>query len=56
MRLADLPTPALVLDREVLVANIRAMTERMRMHDVQLRPHMKTVKSIERCLSPTSAR
>lgn len=47
MRLEDLPTPALVLDRNVLAANTRAMTERMRTLGVQLRPHMKTAKSID---------
>ena len=47
MRLDDLPTPALVLDRGVLVANTTAMTARMRRLGVALRPHLKTAKSAE---------
>lgn len=47
MRLTDLPTPTLVLDRDVLAANTRAMTERMQTLGVQLRPHMKTAKSVD---------
>ena len=47
MRLEDLATPALVLERDVLVANTRAMTERMRTLGVKLRPHMKTAKSAD---------
>ncbi len=47
MRLANLPTPALVLARDVLAANTRAMTGRMRNLGVQLRPHMKTAKSVD---------
>ena len=47
MKLDDFPTPALVLDRHTLSANTSAMTERMRRHDVRLRPHMKTAKSAE---------
>ncbi len=43
----DLPTPALILDRRVLARNTRAMTERMRAFGVQLRPHMKTAKSVD---------
>jgi len=44
-RLADLRTPALVLDLSVLRRNCSVMTERMRGHGVALRPHMKTAKS-----------
>ncbi len=47
MRLADLPTPCLVLDRRVLLCNIGAMAERLERHGVPLRPHMKTAKSID---------
>jgi D-serine deaminase-like pyridoxal phosphate-dependent protein len=47
MRLQDLPTPALVLDRRVLEANTRAMTERMRRLSIRLRPHLKTAKSAD---------
>jgi D-serine deaminase-like pyridoxal phosphate-dependent protein len=47
MRIEKLPTPSLILDRDVLVTNTRAMTERMRTLGVQLRPHMKTAKSAD---------
>jgi D-serine deaminase-like pyridoxal phosphate-dependent protein len=47
MRLADLPTPALVLDRARLRRNIQAMTERYRALGVRLRPHLKTAKSVD---------
>jgi len=47
MNLAELPTPALVLDREKLAANTAAMAERARAEGVCLRPHCKTAKSAE---------
>ena len=47
MKLADLPTPCLVLDRGILVRNIGAMARAMARHGVPLRPHMKTAKSID---------
>lgn len=47
MHLADLPTPALILDRGKLEANCARMRERCRALGVGLRPHMKTLKSIE---------
>ncbi|MBM3599701.1 MAG: hypothetical protein FJX35_15935 [Alphaproteobacteria bacterium] len=47
MRLADLPTPALVLDRGRLGRNLQAMSERAKALGVDLRPHMKTAKSAE---------
>ncbi|MCH7711010.1 MAG: alanine racemase [Proteobacteria bacterium] len=47
MDLDDLPTPALVLDRGVLTANIARMNERMRRLGVPLRPHLKTAKSAD---------
>ncbi len=47
MRIADLQTPALILDRAVLARNCRAMAERMAGHGVRLRPHLKTAKSAE---------
>ena len=46
MRLHDLTTPALVLDRGVLKRNIRAMASRSVELNVPLRPHMKTPKSV----------
>jgi D-serine deaminase-like pyridoxal phosphate-dependent protein len=47
MHLADLPTPALVLDRARLRRNIQAMTERYKKLGVRLRPHLKTAKSVD---------
>lgn len=45
-RLADLPTPCLILDRGKLARNIRAMAAAVARHPgVALRPHMKTAKS-----------
>ena len=46
-RLADLPTPALLLDLDRLEANLRRMAERARRLGVALRPHIKTHKCIE---------
>lgn len=47
MKLADLPTPCLVLDRRVLTRNIAMMADALARHGVPLRPHMKTAKSID---------
>ncbi len=47
MRLAELQTPCLVLDRAVLTRNIARMNARARELGVILRPHMKTAKSAE---------
>ena len=47
MRLGDLETPCLVLDREKLALNIEGMASAAARHGVALRPHMKTAKSIE---------
>src|SRR5262249_42504914 len=47
MRLADLQTPCLVLDRGILRRNIDAMARALARHGVPLRPHMKTAKSID---------
>ena len=47
MRLEDLPTPCLVLDRETLMRNLTTMARTASRHGVALRPHMKTAKSIE---------
>lgn len=47
MKLADLPTPCLVLDRSILTRNIRHMASAVGRHGVGLRPHMKTAKSID---------
>ena len=47
MRLSELETPCLVLDREKLTRNITALHARLQGRDVNLRPHGKTAKSIE---------
>ena len=47
MKLGDLPTPCLVLDRGVLLRNISGMARALARHGVPLRPHMKTAKSID---------
>lgn len=47
MRLEDLPTPCLVLDRIVLERNLEAMRGIARRHGVLLRPHLKTAKSAD---------
>jgi D-serine deaminase-like pyridoxal phosphate-dependent protein len=47
MRLADLPTPSLILDRTRLAANCAAMAARARALGVRLRPHLKTAKSAD---------
>jgi D-serine deaminase-like pyridoxal phosphate-dependent protein len=47
MRLAELPTPSLILDRATLTANCAAMAARAAKLGVRLRPHLKTAKSAE---------
>ena len=47
MRLVDLPTPCLVLDRRILQRNLDLMARATARHGVLLRPHMKTAKSID---------
>jgi D-serine deaminase-like pyridoxal phosphate-dependent protein len=47
MKLADLSTPCLVLDRQILGRNLRTMAGNLARHKVPLRPHMKTAKSID---------
>jgi D-serine deaminase-like pyridoxal phosphate-dependent protein len=47
MRIGDLATPALILDRAVLARNCQAMAERAAERGVRLRPHLKTAKSAE---------
>lgn len=47
LRLDDLATPALVLDRDRMLANIARMRLRLAPHGVMLRPHLKTGKSVE---------
>ena len=45
MKLDQLATPALVLDRRRLLRNTQAMSERARRAGIDLRPHLKTAKS-----------
>ena len=47
MRLDDLQTPCLVLDRTILNRNLQEMAAALARLSVPLRPHMKTAKSIE---------
>lgn len=47
MHLTELATPALLLDRARLEANCERMRQRCRALGVGLRPHMKTLKSID---------
>lgn len=47
MKLTDLRTPALVLDRVAVGRNSTAMASRARQHGVKLRPHVKTAKCVE---------
>ena len=47
MKLSDLPTPCLVLDRLILARNIDRMAQAVGRLGVALRPHMKTAKSID---------
>jgi len=46
-RVGDLPTPALLLDLDVLERNLDRMAERTRALGVALRPHAKTHKCLE---------
>ena len=47
MTIDDLPTPCIVLNRPRLLRNIDAMATGLARHNVPLRPHMKTAKSID---------
>ena len=47
MLVSDLPTPALLVDRARLTANLDAMAARAEAQDVALRPHVKTHKCPE---------
>ena len=41
-RIADLPTPCVLISRRILESNLQAMAERCRSLGVRLRPHIKT--------------
>jgi hypothetical protein len=45
--LAELPTPALILDRGKLERNLARMRSAVSRHGVALRPHLKTAKSAQ---------
>jgi D-serine deaminase-like pyridoxal phosphate-dependent protein len=45
MKLEDLPTPCLVLDKGILERNLRRMSDAVHRNGVALRPHLKTAKS-----------
>ena len=45
--LSDIETPALVLDRRRLEKNAETMRSKLQGHAIQLRPHLKTAKSID---------
>jgi D-serine deaminase-like pyridoxal phosphate-dependent protein len=47
MNIHELPTPALLVDLDILEANIRGMADRCRTLGVGLRPHVKTHKCTE---------
>lgn len=47
MELTDVPTPALLLDLDVLESNLERMARRARELGVRLRPHVKTHKCVE---------
>jgi len=47
VRLGDLPTPCLVLDRTRLARNVARMAARAKALGVRLRPHLKTAKSVD---------
>lgn len=47
MTITDLETPALLLDRRRLSANLARMRDKAAAHGVALRPHMKTAKSAD---------
>ncbi|HEX6574770.1 MAG TPA: alanine racemase [Gemmatimonadaceae bacterium] len=54
MRIEDLPTPCLVLDKKILERNLARMSARMRSLGVHLRPHLKTAKSAQVARMATS--
>ena len=47
MDLRNITTPALILDRVLLENNCKAMTDRVKARGLNLRPHLKTAKSID---------
>ncbi len=47
LKLEELPTPCLVLDRAILRRNLERMAGALERHGAALRPHLKTAKSID---------
>lgn len=47
MQLSEIQTPALILDRQKMQANIDRMTGLIASRGIKLRPHLKTCKSID---------
>ena len=47
MKLSELETPALVLNRDAMMRNIAAMNQTVKRQGVRLRPHLKTSKCLE---------
>jgi D-serine deaminase-like pyridoxal phosphate-dependent protein len=47
MHVAELDTPAFVVDLDILERNVRSMAEHARQHGVKLRPHAKTHKTVQ---------
>ncbi|MBM4170001.1 MAG: D-TA family PLP-dependent enzyme [Ignavibacteria bacterium] len=47
MQIYNLPTPALVLDLDILNANLKRMQDKANQFKVSLRPHIKTHKCVE---------
>lgn len=45
MKIHEIPTPALVVDHDILIHNIRSMAERAEKAGKNLRPHIKTHKT-----------
>jgi D-serine deaminase-like pyridoxal phosphate-dependent protein len=45
MRAADIDTPALLVDLDVMERNLRRVADYTRKHGLRLRPHTKTHKS-----------
>ena len=45
--LASLPTPSLVLDEGRMLRNIARLRSQLEPLDVAIRPHLKTVKSVD---------
>jgi D-serine deaminase-like pyridoxal phosphate-dependent protein len=47
MNILDIPTPALILDRERFMNNIAHMRDKLADFRIPLRPHLKTCKSVQ---------